>query len=340
MSPISVAIVGCGVWAEMITESVYSRLGSLGRLVATVDFQMERAEQLAARLGARAYRSLDDAFQHESIDAVDVRVPHAAHAVVALAAIAQGKHVLVEKPIATTLNDAERIVAAAENAGVTLSVGENYTFLKPVLVARKLLDEGAIGRLLTVRTTRAYRIGTDEGWLRDGWRESASQAGGVLMDQGPHQVNMLHRLAGNITHVHAYGDLRPGEHAEDVVVVNCRFASGLIGQQLYCWNTDTPAPGPELVLYGERGSIEMHLTYHQPGGGTLLLRPDLPEGRSWATREGDYYDSALPVVEDWLHACRGEKPPAMPGKDGLRDLRVVLAAYRSLETGQEIAIDE
>ncbi len=339
MGPIRVAVVGCGAWAEMITQRIYSSLAEIGQVVATVDKRPERAAKLAALLGAHPYTSLDAALEGEAIDAVDVRLPHAKHAEASLQAIRRGKHVLVEKPLATSLADGEEMVVAAAGAGVVLSVGENYPFLEHVRVARRLLDEQAIGRLLAVRSTRAFSITQGGTWVRDGWRLDASRAGGVLIDQGAHHVNMLRRLVGEITHVQACSGGGPGQQAEELVVVNCRFANGVLGQQFYCWSTATPDPGPQATLYGVAGSIEIHISYFQPGGGVLLLRPDLPGGRTWELQGGDFLDSALPVVEDWLRACRGERQPEMPGEDGLRDLKVVLAAYQSIDSGCEVAVN-
>jgi predicted dehydrogenase len=321
--PVRVALLGCGVVSEILADMAYPHLGDLATVVAAVDSREDRAAAFAARLGARPYTSLAAALAAEQVDAVDVRLPHPLHAAAALEAIAAGCHVMVEKPLATVL-----------------AVAENYEFLPALATARQLLDAGAVGPVLVAR---GQRICTVEGiWMRDGWRvDSRRGGGGVLLDQGCHQVHLLRHLLGEITHVHAYAsDRHPSWHGEDSVVVNCRVAGGIIAQQLYCWGTSTPQVGAEAYVYGVEGSLEIHLTYGAPGGGVVVHRPDLPGGGRWELRGADYHDTFLPTLRDWLLACAGEKPAGMPGEDGLRDLAVVAAAYRSLETGAEVAVAE
>ena len=342
MDRLKIAILGCGTWAGLIIENVYTQLRDIGQLVATVDQRLDRAERLAAPFGARAYRSLQEAMDHEKIDAVDIRLHHAAHAPAVLEAVSYGKHVLVEKPFATSVEDGERMVAAAKTANVVLSVSENYAFLEQVRVAKRLLAENVIGRLLAVRSARVFPITTAGGiWIQDPWRLDVRRGGGVLLDQGCHHVNMVRRLVGEITHVHAFSDAIPGQKPEDTAVLNLRFANGVIGQQLYCWNTKAldAQLGPEAILTGEDGTIEIHMTYVVEGGGVLLHKPDLPGGQEWRYHGANYFASTFSVVDDWVRACRGEKKPAMPGEEGLRDIKVVMAAFRSIETGCEVVVE-
>jgi predicted dehydrogenase len=332
-----VAILGCGAVAELAAEWAYPRLRDVAEVVAVVDPRPERAERLAAAVGARAFPSLDAALAAERIDAVDVRLPNHLHLSGALGAIASGAHVLVEKPLATRTADAERIIRAAADAGVVLAVGENYSFFAPVARARSLVADGAVGDVVMVRSTRVFRIGGI--WVRDGWRLDPGRAGGgVIIDQGCHQANLLRRLVGEFTHVHAFAVGRQVSPSEDAVVVNCRFENGVIGQQLYGWSCPTPEQGPDATVYGTEGSIEIHTTYGVAGGGTLLKRSDQPGGQRWESRDGDYFETFHASIADWLHACRDGRPPVVPGEEGLADLRVALALYESLDTGDTVAV--
>lgn len=333
-----VALVGCGAVANLAATHGYLRLRERATVVATVDVRPERSAALATTLGAQPYASLDEAFASGPIEAVDVRVPNHLHCATVLDAVAHGAHVLVEKPMANTPEEAQRMVAAASAAGVVLTVSENYSYFEPVRTARELLRAGAIGRLLAVRATRVFRLGGI--WVRDGWRlDPAHAGGGVLMDQGCHQANILRRLAGDITYVHAFATGHPDDvGGEASAVVNCRFATGAIGQMLCSWASATPHQGPEAVLYGTDGAMEIHVTYGTDGGGTLLLRADLPEGRQWATERGDYFYSFAEAIDDWTAACRGRKSPIMSGREGTADLEVTKAIYASLETGDEVRV--
>ncbi len=330
---VRVALLGAGAVSEIVAERAYPKLSDIATVVAVVDQRAERAAAMATALGARAYSSLAEALAAEEVDAVDIRLPHPAHAAAAYEAIAAGKHVLVEKPLATDAAEAAGIVEAATKAGVVLSVAENYQFFEAVHAARRALDAGVIGEVLLVRSHRVCEVAGI--WARDGWRTDATRGGGgVLLDQCTHHTNLLRTLVGDITHVHAYASTRrEGWVGEDSAVVNCRFESGLIGSQFYSWGTATPEIGAEAYVYGSLGSLEVRVTYDSPGGGVVVFRPNRePE---WVHTGGDYFDTFLPTVEDWVRSCAGEHAPGMTGELGVRDLRVVDAAYRSVVSGRE-----
>ena len=171
VSRLRVGIVGCGAVAEWHANNGYSALSNTVDLAAVCDRREERAQAIAGPFGARMYANLDDMLRDGRIDAVDLCVPHHLHASLALKALEAGRHVLVEKPIATTVVDAERMVEAAAKRNLTLCISENYPFLEPFRRARELIQAGEIGRLVTLRS---HRIGYLGGiWLRDGWRQNA-----------------------------------------------------------------------------------------------------------------------------------------------------------------------
>src|SRR5205085_1919265 len=141
-----------------------------------------------------------------------------------------GKHVLVEKPIATSVEDAERMVELAARKQLALCVSENYPFLEPFQRARQLIQDGEIGQLVTLRS---HRIGYLSGiWLRDGWRQNAELAGGgMLLDQGCHYTNILRMLGGDVVEVSAFAaTTRTDWRGEDTATLILRFASGIIGE--------------------------------------------------------------------------------------------------------------
>ena len=196
---VRVGLIGCGTVATERVERAYPALHELGEVVATCDAVPERAETLAAHArwsGAdcRVYTALDDLLADPRVQAVDICTPHPYHAEPAIAAAGAGKHVLVEKPMATTLDDGRRMLAAAERAGVVLCVNEQLRVQEPVVRARDMIAAGEIG---TPAVVRAHRIGyLEERWMVRGWRQDAAQAGGgMLLDQGPHYFAMLRVLA-------------------------------------------------------------------------------------------------------------------------------------------------
>jgi predicted dehydrogenase len=276
------------------------------------------------------YANFDEMLRDGRIDAVDLCVPHHLHANLALTALEAGRHVLVEKPIATSIADAERMVETAEKRNLTLCVSENYPFLEPFRRARDLIQAGEIGRLVSLRS---HRIGYLGGiWLRDGWRQNAEVAGGgMLLDQGCHYTNILRMLGGDIVEVCAFATTtRADWKGEDTATLILRFASGTIGEALYCWGTRTPDVGHEAYAFGDRGSLDV--AAWEPA--LVLHRSDLAGGKQIMVVSADYAGSFALIIEDFALAAKGERTPTMPGREGLADLRVVMAAYRSISSGR------
>ena len=245
-------------------------------------------------------------------------------------ALTAGRHVLVEKPIATSVEDAERMVGLAEERGLALSVSEQYPFSLPFVKARELIQEGAIGKLVTIRT---HRVGYLDGiWMRDGWRQNADIAGGgMLLDQGCHYTSIARMLAGDIRSVAAFvANTRSDWVGDDTATLIFRFKSGLIGEALYCWGTRTTDVGAECYVYGERG----HLRVDSGSPGLVLYRADLPNGEQVILERFEDLNVFAKIIEDWVLSAQGKRQPTMPGREGLSDLKVVMAAYKSARTGQ------
>ena len=315
MSAVRVALAGGGAIGEIVARDIYPGL-SAAELVAVVDPDQNRAAAVAKYSGARAFGELVDAL--DEVDAVDIRVPHHLHTQVALTAIEHGRHVLVEKPIATTIADARRIVDAARAAGVVLAVAENYPHLKAVQHARSLLADGAIGQTIAVRSTRAYQI--DGVWRRD-WREGAGPAGGILLDQGTHQVSLIRQLAGPVAAVSAVG-------SHETLTLTLQLASGVVAQSLLTWQSPGTWDQAEATVYGDSGRLDVVVDYEQHQGGYALWTPD----RTERLGSENYYDSHASIVNDWAAAIQQTRDPLVVGEEGLEDLAVVIAAADSLRT--------
>lgn len=307
-------------------------------VVATIDVRRERAQRLAERLGARPFGSLADAAAALELAGVDVRLPHHGHLEGARLAAEQGLPFLVEKPMATSLDDARRIAELGRATGPSSGVAENYGFLEPVRAARRLLEGGAIGELLTVQSTRVFELG--EGWRRDGWRLDESGAAGVVIDQAGHVARLLRTVVGEIVSVHAHAtSRRQGWSGPDTAAVCCLFASGVAGTQTYCWSCPTPAAPsgmPELSLYGSEGSIRVYVSYEGAGGGALLERPGAePECHGDRT---SYYDSLAAVLADWSACVRADREPAASLAEGVRDVTMIEGILRSAATGAPVEL--
>ncbi len=329
MAEFNVALVGCGAVADWHVDHGYNLLRDLVHLTAVCDTRQDRAEALARRGAAQPCTDFAAVLADPSIDGVDLCVPHHLHAPMALEALAAGKHVLVEKPMATRADDAEQMIALADERGLTLCISEQYPFSTPFRRARDLIQAGEIGKLVTLRT---HRVGYLDGiWMRDGWRQDAAlTGGGMLLDQGCHYTSIARMMGGEIEAVAAFAtNTRDDYHGDDTVTVILRFRSGLIGEALYCWGTHTPHVGAECYVYGERGSLRVDSGAPQ----VILYRADLPDQQQIVLSEDKPMKLFAWIIEDWVLAALGRRAPTMPGREGLADLRVVLAAYRSVQSG-------
>ena len=341
--PIRIALVGCGAIGEEVARRVYAAPASdRYRLVAAVDTRADRAAMVAGPLGIPAVGSLEQAAAAGlDIDAVDFRLPHHLHADAALAALAQGVHVLLEKHLATSLSDGARLVAAAARGTSVAAVAENYPHLLAVKAARAAITGGGIGSLRAVRTTRAYTLGGI--WVRDGWRRGGGPSAGILLDQGTHHASLLRQLGGEIASVSAQASITRTECGGDsgeTVLLTARFRSGLVGQSLYSWGTPALDNQAEATIFGSTGRIEVRVSYYADLGHARHYDGTSLAGVALSPAE-NYYDSHRLIVDDWISAITENHPPLVTVADAYADLTVVLAAAMSLrERGRSVDIAE
>jgi predicted dehydrogenase len=317
---IAIALVGCGAIAEEVAHRVYAQPSGEYRIVAAVDARPDRAAAIGRLLDGPAYGSLDE-LSGVSYDALDIRLPHHLHADVGVGALSEGRHVLVEKPLATSLADARRLISAATESDRVAAVAENYPHLAAVRAAHSAIESGEIGTVRTVRTTRAYTL---EGvWLRDGWRRGEGPSGGLLLDQGTHHASLLRQLAGEVDAVGA----QAGPSGETVLVTT-RFVSGLVAQSIYSWESQAIDGDTEATVFGSAGRIDIRVSYDSDAGGAIRYGAGTTQILSEAE---NYYDSHRLIIDDWVAAIAQHRSPVVTIEDAHRDLEVVLAARRSLE---------
>ncbi|QDZ16172.1 Gfo/Idh/MocA family protein [Humibacter ginsenosidimutans] len=350
---LGVGIVGGGFMA-----TVHSRAARTARagLVGVASSSVERAVAAARELGIEhAFGSLNDLLADDRVDVVHVTTPNALHAQQALAVIEAGKHVVCEKPLATTVADAERLTQAAASAGVTATVPFVYRFHPLVREARARFASGEAGRLLTIDGSylQDWLLSTDD----DNWRVDA-KAGGrsrAFADIGSHLVDLIEFVTGDrVSKVAAtkrtfFADR--AEHSdiatEDAVAVAVQTAGGAIGTLL----VSQAAPGRKNRLHLElAGSTEsVAFDQEQPETlwvgrrrGSLLIPRDAEQlapdaARLVTTPSGHpqgYQDAFNAFVADTYAAIAGAEPEGLPRfADGLRAARVTEAVIDSAEAG-------
>jgi len=221
-APVGVAVVGLGEIGQVHMRG-FQLAPELAHVLAVTDLDPALRRAAAAATGAAERSSLAELLADERVDALSVCVPHSLHREIALAAIAAGKHVLLEKPMALSVRECDEIIAAAARAGVRVGVSHNQLFYPPHVRARQLLGSGALGRPLLLR----MRLGI--GGKFAGWRaDPRATGGGLLFDAGVHRFYMARALCGEVSEIAAFADA-PRARGEDLAVVSLRFASGALG---------------------------------------------------------------------------------------------------------------
>lgn len=279
----------------------------------------------------RAFTSVDDLLASD-VDAVYISNTNEKHADCAIAALNAGKHVLGEKPMAMSLEDAEVMVALARERALVLAINHHLRGMNTHRKLRELVDSGTLGELVAVRAMFGVLLPE----ANRGWRTKSAEAGaGVFFDLTVHDADTLHYILGEkFTRVAAItwnnGVSAPG--IEDGVAIVAQTASGVTAQITESFAVEHARTS--LELHGRKASVFAEGVLLQRPGGSLQLsvggeREEIPLE----------HENAYPrVIEAFAAATRGEGRPLVSGEDGLASLRFAIAARSAAETGQTVSI--
>jgi UDP-N-acetylglucosamine 3-dehydrogenase len=327
-APIGVGIVGLGEIGQVHMHG-FQRAPELARVVALTDLDPGLRRASAAACGAAEHATLGELLGDERVQAVSVCVPHSRHREVALAAIAAGKHVLLEKPMALTVAECDEIIAAAERTRVCVGVSHNQLFHPPHMRARSLLGSGALGRPLLLR----MRLGI--GGKFPGWRaDPAATGGGLLFDAGVHRFYLARALCGEVREIAAMADAPPWR-GEDLAVVTLRFASGALGVIEANYHCPPGAFDDSIEICCSSGMLYLsgcEADFEGFRTGPALRRYD----GSWHDEHvapGDWEDSVHASVQAFACALvQGAQPP-INGHEGRAVVELIQRVYELTGAG-------
>jgi UDP-N-acetylglucosamine 3-dehydrogenase len=328
-----VAVIGVGSMGRNHAR-VYSELAE-AELVAVSDADSKLAQSVAEKFGARAYTDYRELLAQEKPDAVSIAVPTVLHEEVGLAALEAGAHVLMEKPIAATVEEGQRLIAKARIVGRQLMVGHIVRFNPAIQALKQKLAAGELGRIFQVFCRRA---GPFPARIRDV---------GVVVDLAPHDVDLM-RFLTDAEPVRLYSETEQRIHTdhEDLLWGVLRFAGGITGSLEINWLTPTKVR--ETLVLGERGmfrvdDLTQDLYFYENAHAKDV---------QWATlqtlkgvSEGAMIRYAIPRFEPlkaelqaFLKALGEEKPVPVSGEDGLAALKISLALVESGKQHQVVAL--
>jgi UDP-N-acetyl-2-amino-2-deoxyglucuronate dehydrogenase len=337
-------IVGAGVIGALHAEAIGMVPGA--RLVAVTDALPESAKELAGRYDCAAEPDLGALLARPDVDVVSVCVPSGLHAEVGIQAVAAGKHLVVEKPIDVTLEAADRLIGAARAAGVAVTVISQHRFDTGLDELRRLLDSGALGRLvLGEASTKWYR--TQGYYDSAAWRGTWALDGGSLMNQGIHYVDLLRWCMGPVTEVTAVCATQTHQvEVEDTALAIVRFASGALGT-IVSSTAVYPGFSQRLEITGTEGTVIVEdgkivsraLRGGPPGPGGPPGQEEAPEAADAAADPGGIDPASHAAqIADLLRAIGQGRQPSVTAESARDTLEIVCAVYQSARDGRTVVI--
>lgn len=344
---LKIGIIGCGKITEVRHAPEYAENPNC-QLAAFFDVVPERAKALAEQYGGTAYDSIE-ALLASDVDAVSVCVANAYHAQASIQALKAGKHVLCEKPMATTPEDCEAMVAAAKAAGKFLMIGQNQRLAKAHVKAREIIESGEMGKVITFETHFAHP--GPEGWtgVRDSWFFDKKVASfGVMADLGVHKTDLIHYLTGKkivrtsavlATLDKTFSDGRPIT-VDDNAYAIYTMEDGVVGTMHVSW-TNYGNENNSTKMYMEGGVLRMYddpkysLIVEKRDGEVIPYELDLLTSNKEQTTGGR---TSTGVIDAFVESIITNTPPAISGESAMHAMKVVFANEQSAQLGKAVDV--
>ena len=335
-------LLGCGRIAKRHSELLGGGHIDGASLVAVCDPVRARADAIASKFGVPASYDIDEFLARGDIDAVAVLTPSGMHPVHVIACARAGKHVVVEKPMALRLQDADDMIRACDDAGVKLFIVKQNRFNVPVVKAREALDAGRFGKLI-LGTVRVRWCRDQAYYDQDEWRGTWALDGGVLTNQASHHIDMLEWFFGDVVSVHARAITALANiETEDTAVATLKFRNGALGIIEATTATRPTDLEGSLSILGEKGTVEiagfaMNAIRHWRFVDELASDKDVIE--KFSVNPPDVYGFGHQAYYRHVIDCLTSQGVALvDGLEGRKSLELISALYESIETGQEVPL--
>jgi predicted dehydrogenase len=339
MNKLNIAIIGCG-WAGERHVRAFQELSDRANVSALVDNDEPFLEEKASEWGiSERYTDYHNVLSRDDIDAVSICLPHNIHAEIAVESTRAGKHILCEKPIAVTLEEADVMVHAAEENGVKFMVAETERFQAINLKIKDLLDEGYIGNPILLRQIFMPGHPSKTGYVYPGRRAWLSDkkiaGGGQWMVNGIHRVSVARLFFGEVESIYAAEYRTPdfNLNIEANVCATLKFVNGALGQVIFAVQTGHFGVFDETMLHGDSGAIVVSKSdgkIHVYSG-----KADAPDNHlSMEVRPGA--DPFVLEMEHFLDYVQKDAPCICDGASERESLAVVAGGFESMKTGKGV----
>jgi UDP-N-acetyl-2-amino-2-deoxyglucuronate dehydrogenase len=335
-------LVGCGRIAKRHAELLGKAQIAGAGLAAVCDVDPARAAAFGAQYGVPHFTDMDRMFAEVEADAASILTPSGMHADHAIRAAKAGLHVVVEKPMALRLADADAMIRACDSARVKLFVVKQNRFNVPVMKAREALEQGRFGQLV-LGTVRVRWCRDQAYYDQDPWRGTWAQDGGVLSNQASHHIDLLEWFMGPVRSVHARAKTALVQiEAEDTAVATLEFASGALGV-IEATNAVRPKDlEGSLSVLGATGTVviggfavnkmlEWRFAEERSEDSSVLADFSVNPPNVYGYGHQAYYEHVV-------HCLQTDSAALVDGLEGRRSLELITALYESIETGEEVAL--
>ena len=341
MKKIRVGIIGCGSISKHRHLPEYAANKNI-EIAAVCDINEARAKGMAGQFGGKAYTDYKELLADKDIDAVSVCTPNYLHASMSIDALNAGKHVLCEKPMAVSREEAESMIEAAEKNNKKLMIAHNQRFVPSHEKARRMIQSGEAGKIYGFRT--AFGHPGPEGWSADGkdsWFFKKEEAFiGAMGDLGVHKTDLLRYLLGEeIVEVGAFVESGSKENStvDDHAVCILKTESGIVGTLAASWVY--AKEDNSTIIYGEKAVLRLEddpdyslVIQYQNGESEKLSL-----GKIQSNEEGGQTNSL--VIDQFVDSILHNTDPPVTGREGMNSLNVVLAALESSKTKQIVQVN-
>jgi len=340
-----IGIIGCGKIAQVRHIPEYQENPNT-EVVGYYDLNQERASALADQFGGKAYKSLDELLANPEIDAVSVCVANIGHAEASIKALQAGKHVLCEKPMATTLKDCEAMVSEADKLGKKLFIDQNQRLAKAHIRAKELLKEGLIGEVLTFRTSFGH--GGPETWSIDPgaatwFFDRTKSAMGAMADLGVHKTDLIQYLLDRKV-VATTAQIKTLDKVDfsgkkigvdDNAICIYEMDGGVFGTMTASW-TYYGEEDNSTVLYGSKGIMKI---YDDPQYSIkVVLRNGEKINYEVDRIQTNDKQTSTGIIDQFVRCITEGIEPEISGRDVLNAMKAVFASIRSSEEGKRIEL--
>ncbi len=335
------ALVGCGRIAKRHAELLAHAIDG-ARLCAVCDIDKSKAEFFGRQYNVPAFQDMDEMMTQAKPDVVSILTPSGLHKEHTVHLASYGKHIIVEKPMALTLDDADAMIAACDAHGCRLFVVKQNRFNVPVLKLREAIEQNRFGKLI-MGTVRVRWCRTQAYYDMDAWRGTWAFDGGVLTNQASHHIDLLEWMMGDVDSVFAKSITALADiETEDTAIAILKFHNGALG----CIEATTATRPKDLEgsisILGEQGTVEIggfavnqmkvwSFEHAEPDDAAVMEKYSVNPPNVYGFGHQAYYEHVLDCLRSGRHQL-------VDGLEGRRSVELISAFYESIETGREVPL--